>query len=392
MWPRLSPQKSTVPAGLSSSRKIDLWFHATERAHFSAFEKLRCSLLLDRPDLKCLVSAGSGLKRPDWLLENVHWYGFEADRAAEAADFFQSYEPALCLWAGGELMPNLLTEAAKRDVPLYLIDAVAEGFVGPRWRRGRRRVLNHFSLCLARDQAAASTLRRLGATCDVKVTGPLQQGAPVAPCDEESLDELRAAIGSRPVWTAARVRVSELDVVLSAHMQASRIAHRLLLLLVPDCVKEAGAFEEKLEEMGLKTAHWPDLALLEGEAAQVILAEDDEELGLWLRAAPLCFLGCSLGAAQHGISPYPAASLGAAILYGPNIGGHLEAYSRFAQAGAARIVRDTQTLTAAIAQLTAPDKAARMAMAGWDLATAGAEVTDSLTEMVHDALDELGVM
>ena len=84
------------------------------------------------------------------------------------------------------------------------------------------------------------------------------------------------------------------------------------------------------------------------------------------------------------------AALGSAILYGPNVGRYLEVYSRFANAGAARIVKDSDTLASAVQQCLAPDQAALMAAAGWNVASSGAEVTDKVIELVHDTLDALG--
>ncbi len=52
-------------------------------------------------------------------------------------------------------------------------------------------------------------------------------------------------------------------------------------------------------------------------------------------------------------------------------------------------MRDVDTLTAAVSQLSAPDRAAQMAMAAWEIATEGADVTDRITSLVHDALDHL---
>ena len=87
------------------------------------------------------------------------------------------------------------------------------------------------------------------------------------------------------------------------------------------------------------------------------------------------------------ITPPQPAALGSAILYGPNIGRHLHAYSRLAEAGAARIVRDTDTLTTALKQLVAPDRAAAMSLAAWEIVSEGAQVSDRIMDLIQDALD-----
>ena len=103
--------------------------------------------------------------------------------------------------------------------------------------------------------------------------------------------------------------------------------------------------------------------------------------------APLAFLGGSLTAGHGGNDPFEAAALGTAILYGPNVGQHLAAYSLLVEAGAARIVRDADSLTSAVSNLIAPDQAAAMAHAGWDAVTAGAALVDSVIAEIVERLD-----
>ena len=123
------------------------------------------------------------------------------------------------------------------------------------------------------------------------------------------------------------------------------------------------------------------------ETTQMILTETPGELGLWYRLAPLVFLGGSLVPGHGGEDPLEAAVHGTALLYGPNVGRHLPAYSRLAEAGAARIVRDFDSLSAAVSQLIAPDRAAAMAHAGWDVVSQGAALTDELLTLAGDWLD-----
>ena len=98
-------------------------------------------------------------------------------------------------------------------------------------------------------------------------------------------------------------------------------------------------------------------------------------------------MGSSLISGHGGRDPFEPAALGSAILYGPNVSRYLPAYSRLASAGAARIVRDAETLAGAITRLSAPDQAALMAHAAWEVSSDGAEATDRLMNLVQDVLD-----
>ena len=100
----------------------------------------------------------------------------------------------------------------------------------------------------------------------------------------------------------------------------------------------------------------------------VVVADLPGETGLWFRVAPVSFLGGSLETGQGGQDPFAAAALGSAVLYGP-------------------IVNDAESLGAAVTWLIAPDQAAKMAMAGWDVVTEGADTMERIINLVQDGLD-----
>ena len=130
---------------------------------------------------------------------------------------------------------------------------------------------------------------------------------------------------------------------------------------------------------------------LPDETTQVILADTAGELGLWYRIAPITFMGGSLCEGAHGSDPNEPAAHGSAIIHGPNVRAYQPAYSRFAEAGAARGVRDADTLAQAVQSIIPPDRSAAMAHAAWDVATQGAAMMDRLVALVGETLDARGL-
>ena len=110
--------------------------------------------------------------------------------------------------------------------------------------------------------------------------------------------------------------------------------------------------------------------------------------GLWYRLSPVTFMAGSLRRGMKGHDPFEPATLGSAVLYGPFVAHHLPAYSRLAQAGAARLIRDSDSLAQGLSRILAPDQAATMATAAWDVATEGAEMTDRVADWVAETLDD----
>jgi 3-deoxy-D-manno-octulosonic-acid transferase len=371
-----------------------IWAHAPDAGRADALTALARLLAAQRPGLGMMITTPEGAvaDRPPQEAEEraVIRQTLPPDTPPAAEAFLAHWRPDLCLWSGGALAPALLVHAAQAGVPLCLVDAEA-GLLerSPvRWLPDLpRAALAQFTAIHARDAAAVRQLRRMGAaTRLMSVTGALQEEAMSLPVNDGDREEMAQLLRGRPVWLAAHVQPEELDTVLGAHREASRTAHRSLLIVVPDDPARSGDMAARLAAQGWRHLAWSGGALPD-EATQVILGDTAGEMGLWYRLAPVSFMGSSLVSGQYGRDPDTPAAHGSAILYGPNVGRYLQRYARYAEAGAARIVRDSETLAAAVQALLPPDRAAAMAEAAWEVATRGAEVSDRVVDMVLDALD-----
>lgn len=373
-----------------------LWIHCAEADAFLAVYDLAQRQINSRPDLNVLISTAVLPRDQDQLEtqfgDGIHLVQICEDHPDSVAAFLDHWQPDCCVWTWGGLRPNLLLASAKRNCALYLINADTTGFDG---RRDRwlpdvaRSLLPLFTAVMVRTPAAARRLMQLGLDKDdIEITSALQAGGQALPCNETDLADLSATCVGRAIWFANGVQQEELQTVLAAHRQALRLSHRLLLVLRPssdltatDTFAEARAQEFRV--LSWDDGHYPD------ETTQILISDDIRDAGLFYRVAPVSFLGGSLVAGRHGVDPLEAAALGSAVLYGPRVGRHLQSYSRLATAGAARIINDSAALGMAVSRLVAPDQAALMAHAGWDVVTEGAALTDRITDLVQDAFDML---
>lgn len=367
-----------------------IWAHATGPEKAAALIQLYHRLKLQRPDLTLLLTTPEDMPVPDHLRGGMIWQPVPPEYLDHVQQFLSHWQPDICLWTGGHLRPALVTQTAEEDIPMILLDAEESGFEEARWRwlpDMSRALLGLFSAYFATNANAAQRLRRFGVSEDeIEVTGPLQQGGTALQCNEAEREEMAQDLAGRPVWLAAMVQMGELAIIANAHRRASRYAPRFLLILVPDNEEDGPEMLRQLRADGWRVAVWSD-GEMPTETTQILLADTRGEMGLWYRLAPITFMASSLISQAGGRDPYEPAALGSAVLYGPNISRYLGAYSRFAAQGAARIVRDADTLAAALGRLIAPDQAASMATAAWSVATEGAEVTDQVLDLVQDTLD-----
>ena len=371
---------------------IVIWCHAHDRPREDIVLKIADRLAGLGRDVSVLLTTPDA---PDRANSNgVIYQQLPQDSGTAIQAFLDTWAPDLCIWTVGGLRAGLLNAAHRRGVPLFLVDADEAHLSRSGWRflpDSSRAVIRRFSLIMARSPETEHSLRRRGGVPDrgTLMTGALSDEAKPLPCNEKERDELAAMLRLRPVWLAARLHLEELATVLKANHMLLRKSHRALLVIVPEDPAQVDGFHDALKQSGVRYITWSE-GELPNEATQVILADTEGELGLWYRLAPLSFMGGSLAQSSRSCDPNEPAAHGSAILYGPNIRAFLDTYSRFAEAGAARIVRDADTLASALQQVIAPDQSAAMAHAAWEVSTRGAAVMDRLMEEIQTALDERG--
>lgn len=388
-YARGTPRDSVPPSQPRPQGEL-VWGHAADASRADALLQLAERLIQQRPGLTMLLTSSEELHRDSKAGQGVIWQTVPEDSVAAAEVFLDHWTPDLCLWSGGNLLPALISGTDVRGIPLYLVDADEALLIRPGWRWFPdlpKALFSRFSVIMARSANAARDLRRIG-TGDTKVTvtGPFLEGAVALPYNQSDHDELSDLLRGRHVWLAAMAQVDEVRVILEAHKNVSKLAHRALLVIVPDDITETAAFRQQLAEGGWRHAIWSEGDLPE-EATQVLLADTRGELGLWYLLASVTFMGSSLATGQVGRDPNEPAAHGSAILYGPNVSRYVTGYTRYAEAGAACLVRDAGSMATAVERLIAADQSAAMAHAAWDVASQGAAVMDRILDLVQDTLD-----
>ncbi len=391
---QLATRRDTAPPHDRPPRPAGrlIWLHAPEADQASALIELARQVreedghpvLLTAPDLP------AGLLRD--LPEGVIWQPPPPDTPEAVRAALDHWIPEVILFSGGELRPTLVQEAASRKCPMAMVEARAP--VLPQGREGWfpgliRATLAQMQTVLALDDTALKALRKAGAP-NLVLTGRMERPSAVLHGNEAERAALARLMNSRPVWLAVGVPEAEEAAVIAAHRAALRLAHRLLLILVPD-EEGAGpgrlpALVTRLEEQGWNVAQRaadedPDPEI------QVLLA-DLSELGLWYRLAPIAFLGGSLAGQGSARNPMEAAALGASLIQGPRPGAHGAVFGRLGAARAARLVATPADLAEALAELLSPDRAAKLAQAAWGVASEGVEVTTRAHHWLRKALGE----
>ncbi len=367
-----------------------LWVHVTSPDRLSVISAFCRRLLPARPDLFLLMTVPPDADPENWGEGIAPLVKLPTEQAGAARAFLDHWNPDMCIWVGGGLMPNIITRARESGIPMVLLEAQADVRIarGGRWLPDiARHTLDSFDAILTASEETARQIRKLGIQPrKVSVSLPLQISPTPTPWPEDELIETNHAVGGRPVWLAACVRDKEFISVLSAHRQALRILPRLVLILHVSDSAEAEPLARRLKSMDLRCANWDEDQPIE-DTTQIILTSDQESLGLWYRVSAVSFMGSSLERGSKGHDPMIAVALGSAVIHGPYTQDHQDAYGRLAQVGAALRVKTATELGDGVVALLAPDRSADMALAGWQIVSEGAPQEDQLTELVHKTLD-----
>lgn len=321
------------------------------------------------------------------------------DTQAALRAFVDHWQPDIVALVGGRLQPGLIHQLHLRDIPVFHFGADAPQLapVTPRWlsvaSSGLTRAsLRRFTRILARSPGAARALIRAGAPAHlVETSGDLQDGPGPLPYTEAEHKAMIQLLGPRPVWLAVNVPEAKEDVILAAHEAAQRHSHRLLLILTPQDPRRGLDLTAKLQESRLQRVTRRGAEEYPDEETAIYIADTEDELGLWYRLATITFFGGTLTgnapAQDAGPHPFAPASLGSAVIFGPEVpAAYRTAFDALASGQAARQIRTAGELAEAIGELLAPDKAAAQALNAWQVISDRDAATERAARLLRDAL------
>ena len=252
------------------------------------------------------------------------------DYAWAVRRFLRRARPLVGIIMETELWPNLVREANRAKVPLYLVNArlsqkSAAGY--HRFAALAREVLRGFRGVAAQTAEDAGRLRALGAEA-VSVTGNLKFDVTPPPAQLQLGAHFRALLGTRPVWLAASTRDGEETLIIDAFRKGAP-AEALLLLVPrhPQRFDEAAALVRVAE---LTLQRRSEDAPVDA-STRVWLGDSMGEMFAYYAAADCALIGGSL-LPYGGQNLIEACAVGCPVLVGP----HTENFKQVAEDAVAR--------------------------------------------------------
>lgn len=262
--------------------------------------------------------------------------------------FLDYWQPDLAIVVDSEIWPATLQTLHDRRIPQILVNARISDRSFARWKKHPLVATSLFSklaMVIAKSDHDGEKFRDLGAW-PVIVSGNIKVDTDAPPADTELLGQYQRQIGHRKTWAAVSTADGEEKVAAMVH-RALKAHMGQLTIVVPRHPERADEIEAMMVQQGLTVARRSRNDVITPET-DVFLGDSMGEMGLYLRLTEIAFVGRSLVLGGGGGNPLEPAVLGCAVLSGPHVENFRESYQRLVRHGAARVVRDAETLAKAV--------------------------------------------
>lgn len=332
-----------------------IWIHAVSVGEIGVARNLLRALRKARPGcrvgLSVTTAAGRELAEAT-MSQEASLFAFPFDLAGPVERALAATRPGLVLLTETEIWPLFLERAARRGVPVALVNGRISERSYRRYRRVRRLLrsaLGRIALFAMQSGEDARRVKELGADGPrVRVAGNIKYDMPPAPAFAD-VERLREAAAGRPVVVAGSTGEGEEALVLDAWQ---RLAARPFLVLAPRRPERFDEVARLCESRSLRlmrrSTHNPQLTT-HNPPADIYLLDSIGELASAYRGATLAFVGGSL-IPRGGQNPIEAWAAGVPVLAGP----HMENFRDVAAAGRQRgILRSVENALGLARELAA---------------------------------------
>jgi 3-deoxy-D-manno-octulosonic-acid transferase len=342
-----------------------VWIHAVSVGEIGVARNLLPELRRRMPGARFGISVSTAAGRElaeRALSREASVYAFPLDLAGPVEKALSETRPGLIVLTETEIWPLFLERAARRGIPVALVNGRISERSFARYRLAGRflaRTLARLSMAAMQSKEDVRRLEALGAPPDrVKCFGNLKYDLPPPPAFADA-DRLSAAAAGRPVLVAGSTGEGEESLVLDAW---HRLSPRPLLVIAPRRPERFDEVAKLVESRGLRLLRRSTLDTQRSTLnafPDVYLLDSIGELASVYRGAALAFAGGSL-VPSGGQSPIEAWAAGVAVVAGPHMENFREATAEGETLGILSRAADPSELGRRFAEsLALPDETAR---------------------------------
>lgn len=356
------------------TNRFVIWMHAVSVGEVNVCTQLIKALEPRLPGVKIVVSTTtttgmSELKRK--LPSRITKIYYPIDRLRYVQRALNVIGPDAIVLVEAEVWPNFISQAKKRGIPIFLVNAR----LSERSYRGYRRLKFFFRPLFAafagvgaQNEADATRLRELGCRPEaIHVVGNIKFDAAVL--EEHHFLDVPIMLRQLGVGPEARIIVSgsthagEEAIMAEVFLRLRKRFPDLFLVIVPRHFERGKQVGRELVARGLRFVFRSEITSktrFSPGQLDCLLVNTTGELRRFYEYATVIFVGKSL-TAEGGQNPIEPGALGKPIIFGPNMQNFAQIARSFVERGGAVQVKDAAELEAALATLLS-DEARRVEM------------------------------
>jgi len=301
------------------------------------------------------VSSSQILK--DALPGNAQHQMLPVDSPAAAKRFIAHWKPDLCIFAEGEIWPNLLIAAKAHGSKLALVNARMTDKSLKGWQKASktaRKVFGTFDLILAADTRTEKGLTLLGGQ-NINRTGNLKTALAArhatAPTTHSSAPTTLA--DQHKILLGASTHEGEEALLLNV---LKMLPETTRLIIAPRHPDRADQIEALIKQSGMsytRRSHNRDAEL----STKILLADTFGEMSSWYSLADAVYLGGGHKPGIGGHSPLEPLAFGLPVLTGPHTDNFKDTYTDLQTQNWTHIVKDAQDIVDTFPKLKPLSKA-----------------------------------
>lgn len=325
-----------------------LWLHAVSVGEVGVAAVLVPALLKKKPELKVVLSTVTQTGRIEAKkisgLEQLVYLPLDFPLIVRSA--LRRIRPSMIALIETEIWPNLVAEAARRNIPVSIVNGRLSERSYHKYKRFQfffSTLLKRFKGVLARGEGDAERFSDLGAT-SVRVSGNVKFDAPAPPREPPhgayGLDACRHVVVAGSTHAGEEKLIGE--VLASVHRNIPGVG----LLLAPRHLERVSQVEADLQNAGISPVRWSHIKD-SGDKYEVIILDVMGELADAYGCATMAIIGGSF-IPHGGQNPIEAARWAVPCLCGPHMENFAEVTREMVKQGGAIQLSGRENLETAV--------------------------------------------
>jgi 3-deoxy-D-manno-octulosonic-acid transferase len=400
-WQRFGCYSQDLRERLALKKQPRCWIQAVSVGEVNVALLFIGALQRKFPDLLIVVttttSTGYAIAY-ERLPQEVELLYFPQDFPRPVRRAYDLIQPDFIVLMESELWPNHIWTAARRGVPIFLVN----GRMSPRSQRGYQRlgwlareVFNKLSLVCAQSPEDAASFTTIGAPPDrVHMTGNLKYDISMPHADVQKVDPVQllkqiSISPAQPILVAGSTHPGEEEILFDVFTDLRRKFPNLFLVIVPRHVERTREVADLARRKQIKfvlrseiTSHLEQTA----KPYDCLIVNTTGELKWFYKVATAIFVGKSL-VGQGGQNIVEAAASGHPVIFGPNMQNFRAIARQFVAEGACVQVPDAYALRNALQDLLEnPDRRHTIVAAAQRVIQSNIGATNRCVDLIEKAL------